>query len=61
MKILAYGLAAALYLVFIGIALLIFGLFLPLFVVGYTVYKIPRIIREHRRFNRALKEITRGD
>ncbi|KKL45231.1 hypothetical protein LCGC14_2357770 [marine sediment metagenome] len=61
MRIFAYTLAVALGAMFVGIMLFFFGVVLPLFVVGYTLYKVPFLVREQLRLRRALREIIDGD
>ncbi len=61
MRILAYTLAVALGAMFIGIVLFFFGVVLPLFVAGYTLYKVPFLVREQLRLRRTLREIIDGD
>ncbi len=61
MRILAYTLAVALGAMFVGIVLFFFGVVLPLFVAGYTLYKVPFLVREQLRLRRTLREIIDGD
>ena len=57
MKFLAYTMAFALGAMFVGVMLLFFGLVLPLYVVGYVVYKTPFVVREQLKLRRKLREI----
>lgn len=53
--------AIALYALAAGITLVLFGIVLPLFAAGYTVYKIPFVVREQLRFQQKIREIIDVD
>ncbi len=57
MRFLAYTMALALYAMFAGVVLVLFGIVLPLFVLGYTAYKIPFVVREQLKFRQKIREI----
>lgn len=61
MRFFAFIFATVLYAMYIGVVLFFFGIVLPLFTLGCTIYKIPFVIREQLKFRQKIKEIIDAD